>query len=73
MQILDILINKLLALTVAQILYFFLNKFFIFISHILFDVNFLEVHYLCLVDDFFWLISQALFRFYFGFVVNISI
>ena len=75
MQSLNIsgLINKLLALAVAQILCFFLNKFFIFIRHILFNIYFLEVHYLCLMDVFLWMIGFAFFWFYFVFVINISI
>jgi len=67
------LVNKLLTLAVAQILCFFLNKFFIFICHILFNIYFLEVHYLCLMDILFWMIGFAFFWFYFVFVINISI
>ena len=67
------LINQLLALAVAQILCFFLNKFFIFICHILFNIYFLKVHYLCLMDVLFWMIGFAFFWFYFVFVINISI
>jgi hypothetical protein len=67
------LVNKLLTLAVAQILCFFLNKFFIFIRHILFNIYFLKVHYLCLMDVLFWMIGFAFFWFYFVFVINISI
>ena len=67
------LVNKLLTLAVAQILCFFLNKFFIFICHILFNIYFLKVHYLCLMDVLFWMIGFAFFWFYFVFVINISI